>query len=91
MKRVCSALLCVVLLLGVIAMAPMSAAALQYGDVNEDGSINNRDLVLLQQYLNGWDVTLNLVAADVNRDGKVNVRDQGLLQQYLNGWDVTLK
>ena len=26
--------------------------------INNDGEVNNRDLVLLQQYLNGWDVTL---------------------------------
>ena len=61
------------------------------GDVNDDGKVNVRDQGLLQQHLNGWEVTINLAAADVNRDGKVNVRDQGLLQQYLNGWDVTLK
>ena len=60
------------------------------GDVTDDGKINVRDLGLLQQYLNGWEVEMNLDAADVNPDGKINVRDLGLLQQYLNGWDVTL-
>ncbi len=58
------------------------------GDVNGDGKINVRDLGLLQQYLNGWDVDISVEAADVARDGKVNVRDLGKLQQYLNGWDV---
>ena len=61
------------------------------GDVNNDGKVNVRDLGLMQQYLNGWDVTMSLTAADVNGDGKVNVRDLGTLQQYLNGWDVTLQ
>ena len=60
------------------------------GDTNGDGKVNVRDLGLLQQYLNGWDVTLTEAAADTNGDGKVNVRDLGLLQQYLNGWDVVL-
>ena len=60
------------------------------GDVTDDGKINIRDLGLLQQYLNGWDVTVNLDACDVTGDGKVNIRDLGLLQQYLNGWDVKL-
>ena len=61
------------------------------GDVNEDGKVNIRDLGLVQQHLNGWNVTIDLNAAEVTGDGKVNIRDLGLLQQYLNGWDVTLK
>ena len=60
------------------------------GDINNDGKVNVRDIGLMQQYMNGWSVELNLTAADVNADGKVNVRDLGLLQQYLNGWDVEL-
>ncbi len=60
------------------------------GDVNSDGKINVRDLGMLQQYLNGWDVVINNAAADVTGDGKLNVRDLGILQQYLNGWDVQL-
>ena len=27
-------------------------------DVNRDGTLNNKDLALLQRYLNGWDVEL---------------------------------
>ena len=61
------------------------------GDLNGDGNINNRDLALMQQYLNGWDVTADESAADVTGDGNINNRDLALLQQYLNGWDVTLK
>ena len=60
------------------------------GDTNADGKVNVKDLGLLQQYLNGWDVEIDMDAADTNGDGKVNVKDLGLLQQYLNGWDVTL-
>ena len=54
------------------------------GDVNDDGRINNRDLGLMQQYLNEWDVTLNEGAADVNGDGRINNRDLGTLQLLLN-------
>ena len=68
-----------------------AAPTTQPGDVNSDGKVNNRDLGLLQQYLNGWKVTIDTNSADVNGDGKVNNRDLGLLQQYLNGWDVELK
>ncbi len=61
------------------------------GDINDDGSINNKDLGILMQHLNGWNVTVNTDAADVNRDGSVNNKDYGLLMQYLNNWNVTLK
>ncbi len=60
------------------------------GDVNNDGSVNNKDLGLLQRYLNEWDVTLSEAAADTNGDDSINNKDLGLLQRYLNEWDVTL-
>lgn len=60
------------------------------GDLNSDGKINNKDLGLLQQYVNEWAVTVNEGAADTNGDGKVNNKDLGLLQQYVNEWDVEL-
>lgn len=61
------------------------------GDMNNDGKINIKDLGLLQQRLNGWDVTMEESAADLNADGKINIKDLGLLQQYLNGWDIEFK
>lgn len=54
------------------------------GDVNNDGKINNRDLGLMQQYLNDWGVVINTTAADFNENGAVNNRDLGELQMYLN-------
>ena len=60
------------------------------GDVNNDTEINVRDLGLLQQYLNEYEVTINELAADVFYDNQINVRDYGLLQQYLNDYDVNL-
>ncbi len=68
----------------------VSADAIVYGDANADGKVNNKDLGLLQQYLNEWNVALDEDAMDVNDDGKINNKDLGLLQQYLNEWDVTL-
>ncbi len=62
----------------------------QYGDVNKDSFVNNKDLGLLMQYLNNWDVTIYMDVADVNVDGSVNNKDYGLLMQYLNNWDVVL-
>ena len=53
------------------------------GDADGNGRVNNRDLGLLQRYLNGWDVTI-CPEADMNGDGTVNNKDLGLLQQALN-------
>ncbi len=61
------------------------------GDINADESINNKDLGLLMQHLNDWDVEIVSAATDVNADGSVNNKDYGLLMQYINQWDVTLK
>lgn len=61
-----------------------------YGDTNGDGNVNNKDLGLLQRYINEWDVTLDTSAADVDGNGKVNNLDLGLLQRYLSDWDVEL-
>ena len=54
------------------------------GDVNGDGKLNNRDLALLQKFLNEWDVTVDEAAADLNGDGKYNNRDLKELQKILN-------
>ena len=61
-------------------VAPPSAA----GDVDGNGKVNNRDLGLLQRYLNGAAVDIDETAADISGDGKVNNRDLGMLQQLLN-------
>ena len=61
------------------------------GDVNGDGTVNLKDVALLQQYLSGWSVTIIEAASDTNGDGTVNLKDVALLQQFLSGWSVTLK
>ena len=60
------------------------------GDINDDKTINMKDIVLLQQYLNSFDVNINSKAADVYFDSAINMKDIALLQKYLNGYDVTL-
>ena len=61
-----------------------------YGDANGDGNVNARDVALIQQYMGGYNVTLNETSADANGDGAVNARDVALIQQYMGGYDVTL-
>lgn len=87
MKKWISALLCLVLLVTVVSAAATNAVI--PGDVNGDGAVNNQDLVLLQQYLNEWNVTLS-GNGDINEDGRLNNRDLVMLQRYINGWDVGL-
>lgn len=62
------------------------------GDVDGNGVVNNLDLVLLFQYLSGWDVTsqVNKAAVDVNGDKSETNLDLVALFQYLSGWDVKI-
>lgn len=55
------------------------------GDADGNGRLNNKDLGLLQRYLNGWDVTVT-AEADIDGDGVVNNKDLGKLQRLLNEW-----
>ena len=54
------------------------------GDTNDDNRVNNRDLGILQRFLNEWDIAINTASADISGDGRVNNRDLGLLQHILN-------
>ena len=58
------------------------------GDANGDGKVNMKDLVLIQRYLNGWPIDIDLTACDLTGDGKVNMKDYVALQRQLNGWTV---
>ena len=63
---------------------------LVYGDVDGDGSVNNRDLAALMLYLNGWKSDIDLTAADVFADKLVDNKDFAQLMRFVNGWDVVL-
>lgn len=60
------------------------------GDINKDGSVNNKDLTRLFQYLSDWDVEVDEEALDVNDDGWVNNKDLTRLFQFLSDWDVDI-
>lgn len=58
------------------------------GDTDGDGVINGKDLLLMEQVVNGWDSTLIAQNADLNGDGKVNAADLLLMYQKINNGDV---
>lgn len=62
------------------------------GDVNNDGAVNLKDVVLIRRYIaGGWGVELDESIADVNKDGAVNLKDVVILRRYIaGGWNVTL-
>ena len=56
------------------------------GDSNTDGSIDLKDVVIINRWLvGGWDVTLDETSADVNKDGTVNLKDAVIIRRYLAG------
>lgn len=58
-----------------------------YGDTNEDGEVDVKDLTILRKYLEGTtDLSSQaLKNADVNADGSVNETDKKLLTEFLAG------
>ncbi len=64
--------------------------AVMLGDLNENGEVDLRDVVLLYQLFSGCEVDVNPVAADVNCSGQPDIRDVVLLYQAFSGWEVTL-
>ena len=61
------------------------------GDVNGSGAVDNRDAMILDRYIAGWDGYDKYIkirdAADLNRDSKINNRDAMILDRYIAGWD----
>lgn len=58
-----------------------------YGDVNNDGAVNGKDVTLIRRYISGGftiDV-FNKQAADVNKDNTVNGKDVTLIRRYISG------
>ncbi len=55
------------------------------GDINGDGSVNNKDVVALFKYVSGSEVAVNDIALDINGDGSVNNKDVVALFKYVSG------
>lgn len=64
------------------------------GDVNGDGKINAKDIVLLKKYIANYDydtgtstVSVDTVGADMNGDGKINAADIVMLKKYIANYE----
>ncbi len=63
----------------------------QPGDANNDAYINTKDVVLVAQYVAGWEIkNFDILSADGNCDGKITTKDVVLLAQYIANWAVVL-
>lgn len=73
-------------ILCVFSAVSLNAATVKYGDVNEDSSVNTRDISVVQKYLAG-EVDFSeaqKTAGDVNGDGNVTMKDIALIQKYIS-------
>jgi len=80
-------LLVVLAIFLILAVASTGSSEAMLGDVNGDGIIDVRDVVLVQRHVLGK-ITLTaeqLKAADINGDGLVDARDVALIMQYALG------
>lgn len=53
-----------------------------YGDLNEDGIVDDSDLIILKELQNN--TTTNNKKGDANEDGKINISDAVLIMQSLS-------
>ena len=61
------------------------------GDVNRDGKVNGKDVILVRRHVALFDDELDLRTADVNGDGKVNGKDSLVLSRYVAMFDEVLQ
>ena len=82
--KVVVAMLSILLFLFLFASA---ASAAMMGDVNDSGTVNVQDVVLVQKYVLGLGTLTDAqkAVADVNGDGNVNVQDVTLIMQFALG------
>ncbi len=60
------------------------------GDVNLDGAVDNRDVVLLFKYVSGGATVASDDAADIDADDALTNKDVAVLFKYVSGADVTV-
>lgn len=56
------------------------------GDLNDDNTVDDKDISTLRKYLAGWDVSCIVDFADLNSDDNIDDKDASHLAKYLAGW-----
>ena len=77
-------------LCSVTALAQGTVGQVKVGDINGDGDINMKDVLLIRRFIAHLEDSINEAAADTNGDGEINMKDLLLLRQYIANWDVSL-
>ena len=92
LKRIISWILVVSLALSALPMTAFAKTVNQrYGDVNQDGQIDLKDVLALKRSLAEQEVPdFNFANADVNVDEVVDMNDLLILKKYLAEWDVQM-
>ncbi len=99
-KKITSLLICTLMVLSClnvtffteIGSLITSAAnvSIEAGDINGDGTVNNKDLTRLLKHIAGEDVEVVAQTLDTNGDGTINNKDLTRLLKYIAGEDVEL-
>ncbi len=74
--------------LGALTIYAIWADLGEPGDINSDGEVNNKDVVIIFKYLSGEKVKCDEFALDVNYDGYSDNKDVAALFRYVSGGDV---
>ena len=73
----------------VILMAKENSTSILYGDINEDGKIDEDDYLLLYRHSMAPDTypisDTAKIAGDLNGDGELNIDDALILKKYIDG------
>ena len=56
-----------------------------YGDANNDGVVNMKDVLTLRKYIAGIEVEIDLATADANADGDINMKDVLSVRKFIAG------
>lgn len=71
------------------AKVTIPAQKLVYGDVDNSGEFDIRDILAIKQYLVSYDIDFNQLNADVNEDYYIDLKDMLLMEKKLAGYDIT--
>lgn len=74
-----------------IEAATIKIIDIMYGDLNDSGSVNMADLLLMKKIIAGLITEYDLDVADVNFSGSVNMADLLLLKKYIAGLITTFE